>query len=125
MSEAADQFREAEAIVWTRMQDYQRKAIEEARKDPKRNDDIAMRFAREISILVDCDLNTKAERYQLYVKSQMSRWFMGKSWKDRPDKNYKWQKHHKKEKLRNTKNHISVRFERDTKRMEYWQDSLT
>lgn len=73
MSEAADQFKAAEAIVWERMQDYQRKAIEEARKDPKRNDDIAMRFAREISILVDCDLNTKAPTYLHYVKTQMSR----------------------------------------------------
>jgi len=50
---------------------------------------------------------------------------MGKSYKDRPDKNYKRQKHHKKEKAWNIKNHYDVRFERDTKRMEYWQDSLT
>jgi hypothetical protein len=37
---------------------------------------------------------------------------MGKSWKERPDKNYKRQKHHKKERSWNTRNHIEFRKEK-------------
>ncbi len=48
---------------------------------------------------------------------------MGKSWKDRPDKNYKRQKHHKKERSWNEKNHIDVRRARDDKHYSPFEDT--
>ena len=69
-------YKRAEEIVWARMDDWQKAAISDSRKTKTNDDDptsIARRFAREIEILVDCDLNTKADRYINFVKTQKSR----------------------------------------------------
>jgi len=49
---------------------------------------------------------------------------MSKTWKDRPGKNYKQQKHHKKEREWNTKNHISVRKEREFEKIQLDYDPV-
>jgi uncharacterized protein YPO0396 len=69
----AAQYRRAEEIVWARMEDYRKASITAARKDPDADQHILDMFAHEISLLVECDLNTKAEKYKHYLRTLQSR----------------------------------------------------
>ena len=49
----AEAYKKAEKVAWAKLQDFQKEAIEEARKDPNRDDHIFKEFAAEVDQLVN------------------------------------------------------------------------